>query len=151
MTATPSYTPTNFVGVSSDAVFRLVVNDGRCDCGPATVTVIVKNDSDGDEEEITGTDGAGASAGDEALAGTSPNDSASVFRVTQIAPAGGGIRIEWPAVSGKTYFVEYRTEFVESWTNLAVVTAPSTGITNVTDGTTGGAAKRLYRIRLPVP
>jgi Tol biopolymer transport system component len=54
-------------------------------------------------------DGDGASNLQEYLAGTSPIDSTSVFRLSAATPANSKMNLIWPAVPGKSYQVQYKT------------------------------------------
>ena len=54
-------------------------------------------------------DGDGASNLQEYLAGTDPTDSNSVFRLTAAATANGTVSLTWPAVPGKNYQIQYKT------------------------------------------
>ncbi len=63
---------------------------------PATVTDLNNRDSDGD----------GASDGDEAGAGTNPQDNTMYLHITSIAKeAAGGVTVAWQAKAGKRYAV----------------------------------------------
>lgn len=95
-------------------------------------------------------DNDGFSNAQEYLTGTDPNDGTSALRVTRVAgPDGAGFKIEWPAVSGKSYLIEYKNDWSDStWAPLETILATGTGITNVVDGATGGVTKRFYRVRL---
>jgi Tol biopolymer transport system component len=59
-------------------------------------------------------DGDGMSNLQEYLAGTSPIDSTSVFRLSAAAPANNTLTLTWPAVSGKSYQVQYKTNLTDS-------------------------------------
>lgn len=153
--------------------FQLTVHDTRFDSN-ATVTVtltqVVDIDGDGlsDAEETSGwdniltapnpagyvtdptrwdTDGDGQSDGAEALAGTDPNDPNSTLKVTRTDRDGGGFRIEWTAVPGKTYVVEYRDVLTNSWNTLTNIHA-TTSLTNHLDTAAAGLPQRFYRVRL---
>lgn len=96
-------------------------------------------------------DNDGFSNNQEYVAGTDPTDSTSALRVISVAgPGGPGFKIEWAAVSGKNYSVEYSDDLiVTNWIPLTTVTATGSGNTNVVDGTVGGATQRFYRVRIP--
>jgi hypothetical protein len=110
----------------------------------ATTNAIDPRDTDGDGlnnswEKSLGsdanrrdTDGDGVSDGDEFRAGTGLTDSNSVFVVALVSPLGDdGLRIEWNAVAGKTYVVEYNTNNLSDKENYqefeGYVTAEETG------------------------
>jgi hypothetical protein len=59
-------------------------------------------------------DGDGVSNMQEYLAGTSPTDSTSVFQLSTDTPANGTMGLTWPAVSGKSYQVQYKTNLDDS-------------------------------------
>jgi hypothetical protein len=59
-------------------------------------------------------DGDGVSNLDEYYAGTSPVDSASVFRLWANAPMNSQMTLTWPAVSGKSYQIQYKTNLTDS-------------------------------------
>ncbi len=169
-TAVASFVATN----AGSRAFQLEVNDTRfASNATVTVTVTALTDTDGDglsdAEETTGqdnvltlanpngqvtdpdaadTDGDVASDGDEALAGTDPNSAASTFRVTKASgPGGGGFNLEWTSVTGKTYVVDYRNDFANTWSPLTNIAATTT-LTNVTDGASVGPPQRFYRVRV---
>jgi Tol biopolymer transport system component len=65
-------------------------------------------------------DGDGASNLQEYLAGTDPTNPNSVFRLSVAATANSTVTLTWPAVSGKNYQIQYKTNLDDSmW-----VTAP---------------------------
>jgi len=159
--------------VNAVLTFQLTVHDTRF-ASNATVTVtlteLVDADGDGltDQEELTGldnnltlanpsgqitdptksdTDGDGMTDGAEALAGTNPTDPASVLRVTDSTVNPGGFRLDWTAIPGKTYAVEFRDDLANTWSNLTTVVA-ITSQTNVTDSSAVGQTKRFYRVRV---
>ncbi len=172
--AIASFAATSNVGANTDLTFQLTVNDTRFDSNAVTtVTLYAMVDSDGDglsdQEELTGqnnaltppnpngvitdpnrsdTDGDGSSDGDEALAGTDPNDPASSLRVTRTTMDGGGFLIQWDAVAGKTYRVQYRNDTSSGWSNLPDDILATTTTTNVVDGTASGQPTRFYRVLL---
>ena len=72
-------------------------------------------------------DGDGQPAWQEFLAGTDPTDAASVFRAAaEVLPAGGGVRITWSSVAGKSYRIERAADLTGPWTVVAsgLVAAP---------------------------
>jgi len=96
-------------------------------------------------------DGDGASNLHEFLAGTRPNDAASVFRITALQAAGGALRVSWATVGGKSYVVQTNGDLSQGFTDFSpLIPAPGTGesVTNFVDssGTTNGP--RYYRVRL---
>jgi hypothetical protein len=54
-------------------------------------------------------DGDGASNLQEYLAGTNPTNPNSVFRLSAAATANSTVTLTWPAVSGKSYQIQYKT------------------------------------------
>jgi hypothetical protein len=150
--------------------FQLTVHDTRFDSNASvnvTLTEIVDTDGDGlsDWEETTGldnpltapnpaghltlpgladTDGDGQSDGAEALAGTNPTNATSAFQITRVA---GAFELEWAAVAGKTYIVEYRDQLTHPWGSLTNIAA-LTPATNFLDTTAGSVSQRFYRVRL---
>ncbi|MCC6823298.1 MAG: hypothetical protein IT579_21420 [Verrucomicrobia subdivision 3 bacterium] len=96
-------------------------------------------------------DGDGASNLHEFLAGTKPNDAASVFRITALQPAGGDRRVTWTTVGGKSYVVQTNGDVSNAFGDFSpLIPAPGAGesVTNFVDssGTTNGL--RYYRVRL---
>lgn len=83
----------------------------------------------------------------EFIAGTKPNNVDSVLRVTKINLAGGGARLTWNSVQGKTYTV-YAANLVNGpYTPVQTVTAAGNGET-FTD-IPAAQARQFYRIAVP--
>ncbi len=96
-------------------------------------------------------DGDGASNLNEFLAGTKPNDAASVFRITALQPEGGDLRVTWTTVGGRSYVVQTNGELVQPFADLsAPLTMPGTGesVTNFVHPSGATNGPRYYRVRL---
>ena len=94
-------------------------------------------------------DGDGQSVGDEFHAGTDPVDATSVFKVESSALVAGDFVLNWQAVSGKTYTVEYKAKLSDSdWQTVA------TGVSGVQPTTElqlelgAGQASGFFRVNV---
>lgn len=98
-------------------------------------------------------DGDGASDLDEFKSGTNPANDASILRVITIeSVVGGATSILWDAIPGRTYQVQYKSQFADSsWLNLAgtVLASATTGVLQDPDPATGD--HRFYRVVLVTP
>lgn len=155
---------------------QLRVHDGRffSDVTNMTVTITPMTDADSDglsdQEELTGydnaltpanpggkitnparadTDGDGMRDGDEALAGTNPNDSTSLLRMSAIRIEQNLMEVEWSSVSGRNYRFE-RTATLPSaeWPLLQIIHATS-ALTRATDA--NAHTNYFYRIGAEYP
>ena len=73
------------------------------------------------QAELADTDGDGAPAWAEFIAGTSPTNQASCFRVSDIAVGGpGSLVLSWLSKSGRLYSVFGHTNLMCSWPTTAV-------------------------------
>jgi len=102
-------------------------------------------------------DGDGASNLNELLAGTNPNDAASVFRIVTFQPEAGSLRITWSTVGGKSYILQTNVpdadgRFTGNFADFSpLIAVPGTGeaTTNFVDADAiTGAVERYYRVRL---
>jgi YD repeat-containing protein len=100
-----------------------------------------------------GRDGTGDFDGDaftdrsEYLAGTNPIDAMSLLTVTRALPSAGQFTIEWSAVSGRTYRVQYKNDLNETaWSDLAGDVIASGPTASKADGLTN--LHRFYRVML---
>jgi hypothetical protein len=99
-------------------------------------------------------DGDGMSNTNEFLAGTSPTNSASMFRITSIAPENGDVRVTWMTGIGKTNALQVAgsdadSGYTNSFTDLFIVTNTVGTVTNYLDvGAATNAPARFYRVRL---
>jgi YD repeat-containing protein len=86
----------------------------------------------------------------EFLAGTDPKDSGSLLRITELSSTGGiRFRIEWPAVPGRIYRVQYNeTLNPADWKNLAGDVTATGPTAAKTDDTVIEPAKRFYRLQV---
>jgi hypothetical protein len=80
--------------------------------------------------------------------GTDPSSAASRFMVHPPERNGSNITINWPAVSGKTYRIQSKSDLTATWEDVgSAFTANSTNGTQ-TIPIPDGATKQFYRIRL---
>ncbi|HAM72167.1 MAG TPA: hypothetical protein DCM86_11035 [Verrucomicrobiales bacterium] len=105
------------------------------------------NGADGDP------DGDGSSNIQEYLAGTDPQDPASVLRVALNPINSTRLRIEWPMVPGKSYVLQYAVEGVDNFstllrTNLAPRSLFTRGSIVEDALAPGGPGMKVYRVQL---
>jgi hypothetical protein len=110
----------------------------------------------------TGEDGDSSHAGDDAdgdgltnlqeyLAGTSPVDPTSAFRITNIAKAGPDIQVTWSSVAGKTYQLQ-RSNSPSAGGMWDPVGSPVTAAgSSTTEPDTGAAGDPLHFYRVIIP
>ena len=100
-------------------------------------------------------DNDGMSDRQEFLAGTSPVDPADRLWIRLAAIDGGGVRLEFPGVTGHRYVVQFRDSLdtgTEAWRDLAVVgSATATAPLSVTDNSGSGRSARFYRVLASLP
>lgn len=89
--------------------------------------------------------------GQEAAAGTSPNDSSDLLQVAEIESMGGTNKLAWPAKTDRTYAVEASTNALVGF--FQVAGGLTTGTTNMMySHVAPGTNLFLYRIRvIPTP
>jgi hypothetical protein len=164
--ATSSVPELLVTNVQATASYRAqVVNlAGNINSTSVTVTVLPDSDGDGVPDAFEGNngmqpndpndgqldpDGDGAVNLHEFLAGTSPTNSASVFRLNSIPAGGTNTAFQFTAVSNRTYQVDYRgTLGTNDWLNLLTIDAATT---NRTIQLTNPASEpaRFFRVTIP--
>jgi hypothetical protein len=86
------------------------------------------------------------------MAGTDPTNSASVFRIANIAREGDDVRVTWICGGGRTNVLESDLDIGGSYSNVSPnIILPGSGdtVTNYLDlGAATNAATRFYRVRL---
>lgn len=94
-------------------------------------------------------DGDGLTDLQEFLTGTDPLKADSVFALYLVArDADGKTRLRWPALAGKTYRIEYKTDLNDpAWIPLPQEVQAQTSEGAFTDDT-GGGERRFYRVFL---
>lgn len=95
-------------------------------------------------------DGDGASDLAEFLAGTLPNNPASVLKVTTLTTASSvSAAIEWASVPGKRYRVQFK-DLIEAaaWTDLSGDVTAAGATSSKADTTIGTRPRRFYRVIL---
>jgi len=93
-------------------------------------------------------DGDGQISGDEYEAGTDPIDAGSVFRVESSALGSGAFIVNWQAVAGKSYAIDFTEDLTSpSWSEVA---SGISGIEPTTqqEVTLGAQLKGFFRVRL---
>jgi hypothetical protein len=95
-------------------------------------------------------DGDGSTNGEEAVAGTNPNDATSYFRIHDQVQTGGGMILRWAGVAGRTYRVEESTN-LSTWSLVPGVapvvvteTTPNASVTVPANG----APSRFLRMQV---
>jgi hypothetical protein len=87
----------------------------------------------------------------EYISGTDPQDATSVLKFDSVTSAAGSVVLQFTAMAGKGYTLQYRTDAAQgAWAKLADVVAASTNrFINAADTLSGGSELRLYRIVTP--
>jgi hypothetical protein len=96
-------------------------------------------------------DNDGASNANEFLAGTQPNNAASLFRIVSFEREANDIRLTWTTVGGKGYGVQTSGNLNGTFTDVSrLITVPGTGesATNFVDAGAFTNIARYYRIRV---
>src|SRR5207244_1630308 len=100
-------------------------------------------------------DGDGLTNLQEFMAGSSPIDSASAFRIVSIARENDDVRITWTTVGGRTNFLQAASRPSGSYVDISpaiAITGTGATTTNYFDiGRTTNAAACFYRVRLGPP
>jgi len=101
------------------------------------------------DPDLPDTDGDGQTDGQEVLAGSDPNDPASMFAIDSLERIGGGsVRIEWPSVTGRSYTL-WRSTTLQPGDWTAVHVAPGTGVMiDHTDPAAAGLTEAFYRLQV---
>lgn len=86
----------------------------------------------------------------EFLAGTVPTNSASALRLFgNPASDGGGTTVEWSAVSGRTYRLQFKYPLeAANWSNVPGDVTASGPVASKVDPTAAGQLRRFYRVML---
>ena len=93
-------------------------------------------------------DGDGMTNYQEYLAGTNPTSAASLFHITAIAPGGGGMRVTFASMSGKTYRVDKTSTLKDpnSWVTVQDNVAGTGSNISITDLGVNSAHGCFYRV-----
>jgi hypothetical protein len=96
-------------------------------------------------------DGDGMTNLDEYLAGTDPNDPESVLKLAALASPNEGVTLQFTAVAGKSYTIQYRNSLsTGGWLKLSDVAATgSTESKSISDPSAEVASERYYRVVTP--
>jgi len=162
----------NFTASSVPATnnYRLVVKNRAAPTGRATgfIGVITLADSDGDgipdqwenlykfnptnsADRFADPDGDGMANWQEYIAGTDPTNALSNLKLTSTGWSNGVLRLQFQAVSNKTYAVQYTSTLSD--TNWSILTRSIGRRTNHVEQITDPAppANRFYRVVTPTP
>jgi hypothetical protein len=95
-------------------------------------------------------DGDGMTNIQEYKAGTDPNNPNSRFMVSSIDRSAGDPRINFQALAGKTYRLEYRDDLViGNWSTLVdQIFSASTATLQIVDPSAAALSKRFYRLSI---
>lgn len=99
----------------------------------------------GDDGASGDPDGDGFSNLEEYLAGTNPQDAASLLKIT--ATSAGGRQITWQSIPGKVYQVLATSDVLQPMSPIATNVMAAGASTTFTDNTPG-AARKFYRVTL---
>jgi hypothetical protein len=95
----------------------------------------------------TDLDGDGMTNSEEYLAGTDPNESASVLHVEASRDDMGRAVLSFTAMTGNTYTVYHRDDLeVGTWRKLQDVTVTANQVVAVPDTTSLATSQRYYRV-----
>lgn len=85
----------------------------------------------------------------EYFAGTNPTDPLSLLTITRAIPGAGQFTVEWRAVAGKLYRMQYKDTLNDpAWQNVPGDVTAGSANASKTDITTGGIPLRFYRVTL---
>jgi hypothetical protein len=152
-----------FRSLASDLVTGDLNNTEDVFVAPLSVAAWVDSDGDGMDDAwekayfgdlshngLTDSDGDGGSDLFEFKAGTNPMDAASRFTAqASVAPGNGLVSIQWEALSGRSYRVQFKNDMNESdWTDLPGGVTVNGSKASCLDNTTSASSQRFYRVTL---
>jgi hypothetical protein len=99
--------------------------------------------------------GKGMTIGQDYVAGTDPNDTNSVLRITagSFAPGGTNVSLTWDSVPTRFYYLQKNVDIgTATWTDSGLGLIAPSGGTSTTDGFTDTSApNRFYRVQAVLP
>jgi len=90
-------------------------------------------------------DGDGASNYSEFIAGTSPRNGSSTFRIASVTCGSTGCDVAFDSLAGRAYQLDYRDSFSDGWTMLGQRTGTGGRIV-VNDASAAGIPQRFYKL-----
>ena len=94
-------------------------------------------------------DGDGQTNWEEFIAGTSPVDASSTFHVSSTSNAEGDFILEWPAVLGKSYAIDFSEDLsADGWVEIATGIVADSELEAVAVEIGSGEVRGFYRVRV---
>jgi hypothetical protein len=129
---------------------RIQIQDTDGDQMPDWWEILHGLDPNFSSDAFFDSDGDGLTNLQEFIAGTDPRNPESLFKVQSLTRTGDDVRVQVPAVLGRTYTLQHRASLTEGeWSTAAIANSEAEGPLTLTDMSVGAA--RFYRVRVTMP